>query len=250
MGCLEKVGQLMPFLDDISADDEALQRPIWGVFVLVKDNLERLVAVNIGWSLQLLPAVAAFGFAGLPAVLRICMILYSATALAPATAILFVWMARANQHELPRLEMLREDFRALLLPGFTRLAPLFGSLGLCYIAILLLGLAHLLLLDVLARFALLVLLTCSLYWGPLFASNPERSPVFLLRQSLLLVWNYPGPTVVTGLVVLLMAVLGIVSVAGFFLIVPVVVALLQTRRCRALLAREQLRLRKFKVGNI
>lgn len=240
----------MPFLDDIGADDEALQRPIWGVFAVVKDNLERLVAVNAGWSLQLLPALAGFGFSALPTILRVCLILYSASALAPATAMLFVAMDRVNQHEMVRLETLKEDLRALVLPSFLCLAPLFGSLGLCYVAILLVGLTHFLILDVLVRFTFLILLTCALYWGPLFASYPGRSPGFLLRQSLLLVWNYPGPTVLTGLIVLLFLLLGIASVVGFFLIVPVVVALLQTRRCRALLTREQIRQRKFKVGKI
>ncbi len=50
----------MPFFEDIGADDEVLHRPIWGAFALVKDNLERLIVANIGWSLQLLPAILAY----------------------------------------------------------------------------------------------------------------------------------------------------------------------------------------------
>lgn len=240
----------MPFLQDIGADDEALQRPIWGVFALIKDNLERLVAVNIGWTIQLLPALAAFGFPNLPTVLRIVMLLYSATALAPATGLFFVWMGRICRQEPLRLETFKEDMRALMLPSLVSLAPLFGSLGICYIALLLLGLVHILLLDILIRFAFLVLLVCALYWGPLFAEYPGRSPFFLLRQSLLLVWLYPGPTALTGLVALLAMILGVISLGGFFLIVPVVVALLQTRRFYELMGREQARQRRYKVGTV
>lgn len=238
----------MPFLDDIGSDDEALQRPVWGVFALIRDNLERVMAANIGWSLQLFPAIAALAFPQLPAVVRVLLILYSALVFTPATGILFTWMARVNQHETLRLAMLKEDLRELALPSLLGLAPLFGLLGLCYLAIVLLGLAHILLLDVLARFTLLVLLVCALYWGPLFAEEPGRLPFSTLRQSLLLVWKYPGQTVATGLLAALVALIGFASLAGFFLIAPVIVALLQTRRCLALLARESARQKKFKAG--
>lgn len=237
----------MPFFQDIGADDEALQRPIWGVFALAKDNLERLVATNIGWAIQLLPALAALGFSTLPAVVRVLLILYSVTVLAPATGLLFVWMGRICQQEPFRLEMFREDIRALALPSFISLAPLFGGLGVCYIAILLLGLVHILLLDILVRFAFLLLWVCALYWGPLFAANPGRSPFFLLGQSLRLFWLYPGATVLTGLIVLLAAALGVISIGGFFLIVPVIIALLQTSRFYELMGRERTRRRRFKV---
>src|SRR5579871_511321 len=119
----------MPFLDDIGPDDEALQRPIWGVFALVKDNLERVVAANVGWAIQLLPVIAALAFPQLPVAVRVLLLIYSAVVLTPATGILYVWMARVNQHEMLRLEMLKEDFRNLALPGLFCLAPLFGSLG-------------------------------------------------------------------------------------------------------------------------
>lgn len=238
----------MPFLYDIEADDELLQRPILGVFAQVKDNLERLVLVNIGWSIQLFPSLAALGFPQLPLVVRAGLFLYSLLALAPASALLFVWMGRVAQGEMLRLELLKEDLHALVFAGLFRLAVLFGFLGLGYLGILLLSLLHLLLLDVLARFVLLILLVCSLYWGPLFAAYPERSVFFLLRRSLLLVWRYPGATALTGLVVLLVAALGILTVVLFFVLVPVVIALLQTRRCLALLAREGERESRLKVG--
>lgn len=240
----------MPFLNDIGQDDEVLQRPIWGVFALVKDNLERMLMTNIGWSLQLMPAIAALAFPQLPLVARVLLALYSAVMLTPATGILFVWMARVNQRETLRLEMLKEDFRTLALPSVLCLAPLFASLGLWYLLILLFGLAHVLLLDVLARFALIVLLMSAVYWGPLFAEYPDRSPLFLLRRSLLLVWRYPGTTLLTGLLALLIAGVGVLSIAGFFLIMPVVAALVLTRRSFILLAREDARLKRVKESRI
>jgi hypothetical protein len=231
----------MPFLADIDTDDEVLQRPIWGVFALLKDNLERLIAVNIGWALQLLPAIAAFGFTTLPLVVRVLLVLYSATALAPATAILFTLIARVCHGEALRLSMLKEDIQTLTLPGFLRFAPLFGLLGVCFWLTILVAFVHVLFLDILIRFVLLGLLLCSLYWGPLFAEYPQEAPWSLLRRSFSLIWHYPGATVLTGSIVLLAMFIGAISIGGLVLIVPVVVALLQTRRCHELLVRQHSR---------
>ncbi len=229
----------MPFLHDISADDELLARPIRGTFALVRDNLERVMLVNIAWSLQVFPALAALAFPQLPLALRLFFFFYSLTALAPATALLYVWMGRVAQGEMLRLEMVKEDIHELRFAGLFRLVPLFGVLGFNYVALVLLGFSHVLLLDTLARFLFLILLTCSLYWGPLFALAPERSALSLLRQSLILIWKYPAPALLTGLIVLGVTALGIFTVVPLFVIIPAVIALLQTRRCQALLAREQ-----------
>jgi len=240
----------MPFLHDTGADEEALERPIWGVFALVKDNLERVMLANIGWALQLLPAIGALAFPQLPLIVRGVLLFYTLTALAPATALLYVWMGRVCQGELLRLEMVKEDVREQFVPSLQRLAPLFGILGFSYVLIVLLSFANLLLLDTLARFLFIILLVCALHWGPLFAEYPGRSVFFLLRKSLLLVWKYPGPTLLTGLVVLLVTLFGLFTVATFFVIVPAIVALLQTRRCLELLAREHIRAGRLKVSNI
>jgi hypothetical protein len=238
----------MPFFADIDADDDVLRRPIWGTLSLIKDNLERLIAINICWSIQMLPAIAALGFPSLPTIIRILLIIYSATALAPATGILFTWIARISRNDTVRLDMLKDDFRQLALPSIISLAPLFGCLGICYEAILLLGFAHILILDVLMRFILLLLLVCAMYWGPFFAEYPKRSPFFLMQQSLSLAWHYPGPTALTMLIVLGAAALGIFSICGFFLIAPVLIALFQTRRCLELLERKDARQARLKVG--
>ncbi len=237
----------MPFFEDIGSEDEILHRPIWGAFALVKDNLERLIVANIGWSLQLLPAIVAYGFVMLPPAVRILFVLYSFIVLVPATGVLFRLMARVCQSEMLRLDMLKEDLREVALPSFISLSPLLGTLALFFWLALFTSALHILLLDVLLRFFILALLVCSVYWGPLFAQYPGRSSLFLLRQSALLAWRYPVPTLQTGIVVVLAMVLGVVSIGGLFLIVPVVVALLQTRRCHELLAQEHLRQQKSKA---
>ena len=234
----------MPFFEDIGSDDEILHRPIWGAFALVKDNLERLITTNIGWSLQLLPAIVAYGFVALPPIVRLLLVLYSLIAIVPATGVLFRQMARVCQYETLRLDMLKEDFREMARPSFVSLSPLLGMLALFFWLAVFSSFLHILLLDVLIRFVLLVLLICALYWGPLFAEYPGRSALFLLRQSALLAWRYPVPTLQTGIIVLFAMVVGAVSIGGLFLIVPVVVALLQTRRCQELLMQQRLRQQK------
>ena len=60
----------MPFVADIETRDEA-RGPIWGPFAVIRDNVERLVALNLGWSVQLLPGVLALAFPQLPLWLRL-----------------------------------------------------------------------------------------------------------------------------------------------------------------------------------
>ncbi len=237
----------MPFFEDIGADDEVLDRPIWGVFALLKDNLERLIAANLGWSLHLLPAIVALGFPALPLAIRLLLISYSFVALVPATGMLFRLMAHVCQYEPLTLDIVKEDFHELVLPGFISLAPLFGLLGVLFWTTLLVATLHILFLDTLIRLVFLLLLVCSLYCGALFAEYPGRSALFLLRRSARLVWRYPGPSALTGSVALLAMLLGVISVGGLFLIVPVVVALLQTRRYYELQQREQRRQHRHAV---
>ena len=88
--------------------------------------------------------------------------------------------------------------------------------------------AHLLILDVLARLAFLCAAVFALYWGPLFAASPERPPWAILGESIRLVWRGPLSSLLGFLAVLLAWLLGFVSVGGVVLIVPALVALLQT----------------------
>ena len=60
----------------------------------------------------------------------------------------------------------------------------------------------------------------------------------MVRGSILLVWRYPAETFVTALVAAVALVVGMVSIGGLVLIVPVVIALLHTQRYLDLVARE------------
>jgi hypothetical protein len=229
----------MPFFDDTGIDTQAAQGPFWGAFATLRDQLERLIVLNIAWSIQLLPGVAALAFAELPAWARLLMLAYSGLAVAPATGALYALARLAAQGEPLSLELATGALRSLALPSFRVLAPLYSTLGVACAAIAALGTWRaaplpLLALDVGLRLALLLGLTCASYWGPLFAQAPERPPAALLRQSALLVWRYPGRALLISGAVLLVLLIGAISVGGLFLVVPVLAALLQTHMYLAL----------------
>ncbi len=242
----------MPFFEDFEADEERLRQPIWGTFALLTNHLERLVAINVAWSLQLLPALAALAFPQLPALLRLCLFAWSVLALPPATALLFVWVARLNQGEPLELQRLGEDLRRLGLPSLYVLGPLPGLLALGVVLIGFVDQWSLLWPGLLLRLLLLGLLFSAPCWGPLFALEPATPPWVLLGEALRLAWRYPLEVGVTALLAGLLLLVGLLSVAGCFLIVPALLALLLTRRCQGLLAQEQRRRQRwgerFKVG--
>ena len=235
----------MPFFDDNGIDEDALRSPIWGTFALIKDNIEVLVALNAIWSVALLPIIAGVAVWVWPFWLRLALFLLGLIALGAATGVLFGLANVICQREPLTLERVREAIRSYALDGLQRLAPLYGSFGLGLIVILLTGMTHLVFLEVLVQLVLLWLLIAALYWGPLFVAYSGHSPWFLLKRSLLLVWRYPAPTLRTGLVVLALAVLGIISLAGVFLIIPALVAILQTFRYRELAVRSERQRHKF-----
>jgi uncharacterized membrane protein len=64
------------------------------------------------------------------------------------------------------------------------------------------------------------------------------SAIHLARRSIGLVWRYPLETLATALVVAAALVIGMISIGGLVLIVPVAVAMLQTARYFDLAARD------------
>jgi hypothetical protein len=225
----------MPFFDDTGINTELGRGPFWGTFATLRDQIERLLALNIVWSAQLLPGVAALGFGGLPAWMRALMLLYSGAVLAPATGLLYALVRRAAEGETLTLDLTRDLAGKLALPSLRALGSLLGAVGLllwmaAYVGSL--GIAWsstpLLALEVALRLLLLLLLACAMYWGPLLAEQPSATPASLARQAARLVWRYPGHTLLVSGAVLLTLVVGAISVGGLFLIVPVLVALLQT----------------------
>lgn len=220
----------MPFLDDIGVRDDDDRGPVWEAFAALADQVERLVAVNVAWASQLLPGVLALGFPEWPAWLRVGLGLYSATALVPATGTLFGLAEYARRRDHLSVELARQLFRQLAMPSFRVLAPLYGTLGVLVWATLLASWGGPVIVGALLVFALLLALVCATYWGPLLAARPDAPATALARRSVELAWRDPGATLGTGAVTALALVIGVVSVGGLFLIVPVVIALLQTCR--------------------
>jgi hypothetical protein len=226
------------FIHDINARDEQ-RGPIWAPFAVIRDNVERLVLLNLGWSAQLLPGVLALAFPELPAWLRIGMGLYSATVAIPGTGVLYALSLAAAKGEHVSVELAREYFRELAIPSFRTLGPLFGIFGvLIWIGIL--AASTVPILTTVATLASLVWYLCATYWGPMLVLSPGESARSLAVRSIQLVWRHPAEALATGLVSAGALVIGMVSIAGLFLIVPVVVTLLHTERYLDVASRDRL----------
>jgi hypothetical protein len=226
----------MPFVADIEARNDA-PGPIWGPFAVIRDNIESLVVLNLGWSLQLLPGVLALAFPQLPTWLRIAMGFYSATAMIPATGVLYALTLAATRGEQVSRELAILSWRQLALPSLRMLTPLYGVFGLLIWLAILVG-PTVPIVTTLATLACLLWYLCATYLGPLLAVDPDADVVSIARGSLRLVWRYPAETFVTGLAAAVALVIGMVSIGGLVLIVPVVIAMLHTQRYLDLMARE------------
>jgi hypothetical protein len=219
----------MAFYDDSGIDDSA-RGPLWGAFATLRDQIERLVLLNLAWSLQLLPAVIALGFGGSwPWLLRAVLVGYSALAVVPVSALVYALVARAVDGEHLGLDVAAEALRRLAAPSMRALAPLYGAL----VCLMLLGLTlEQTLLAALAQLLLLCGLLLATYWGPLLVETPQAGPIALLQGSLRLTLRYPGGTLLTFGATLLCVGLGAISIGGLFLIAFVLIALLQTHMLR------------------
>lgn len=224
----------MPFFDDTGANPEAERHPIWRSFALVRDQLERMVALNIAWAMQGVPLLVSWAFPQIPAELKILLALYSAFALVPATATLFAALNQTSDGiplDVPLIgACLKEQFR----PSLLKLLPLYSLFYWLALGAYFAAAGEVLILDVLARLAILVLAVFSIYWGPLLVSKPELSAWGVLLQSVQCFWRSPSQTLLIGFVCLLALLLGIISVAGLFLIVPVSIALFQIQLYRSI----------------
>jgi hypothetical protein len=219
----------MPFLDDIGPRDER-RGPIWASFATVGGQVERMVAANLAWAVQVIPLGAALAFTGLPGWLRIVLGLYSATVLPVATAVLFGMAAEACRGQHIDAGLAVELLRAYAARSVQCLAPLYGTFGVLIWAAVL---AHARGLSVpVAGLTLIVLVwsVCATYWGPMFAEDPLRSVVSLARESIRLTQRRPEQTLASWAMVAVSWVMGAVSIGGLVLIVPMFVAVLQTHR--------------------
>jgi hypothetical protein len=220
----------MPFLDDTGVDTSE-RSPLWSPFTIIADQLERLVVLNVAWAIQWLPALAAFGWPELPLVVRVVLIGYTLIAYAPATVVLYGMTRLATQGEPLTLYLATDLLKTRSLDGAKALMPLVGLIGVLILG----GSVPVTLISAVCQLALLFVLVFSNYWGVLIAARDLRNPVTLLLASARLVWQYPAQTLLVTGAVLIAVVLGTISVGGWVLIVPVVIALLQTQMFRSLM---------------
>jgi hypothetical protein len=226
----------MAFFGDIGARDEP-RGPIWGPFAIIRDNVERLVVVNIVWFLQLLPGLLALAFPHIPVWLRLAMGVYSASAAIPATGVLYALALAASRGEHLSLELACQHLRKVAMPSLRKLTPLYGVFGALIWVVILLG-STVPTVATVATLGALLWYLCAGYWGPHLASDPGARVSSLVRSSVRLVWRYPGETLATGTVTAVALVIGFVSIGGLVLIVPVTVALFHTWRYLELVERD------------
>ncbi|GCE22170.1 hypothetical protein [Dictyobacter kobayashii] len=219
--------------------EEEQRNPVWSSFTLAKEHIEALVVINLVWSLTLLPVLAALGLGAWPLWLRLFCLFIGITAMAASSGCVFCLVAKVCEDDPLTWSLLRQTMRENALNSVRRLAPLYGVFGPGLLVLALASSLHQPLLEILVQFVLLWLLFCSLYWGPLFADRSDAPSWRILRVSLRLAWRYPAQSLRTGVVVLILLLFGAVSLVGILLIVPVLVALLQTYQYRQLVARQR-----------
>src|SRR5262249_37355570 len=115
----------MPFMADIEARDES-RGAIWQPFAVIRDNVEQLVAVNLVSSLQLVPGLFALAFPQWSLWPRIGLGFYSATAVIPATGVLYAMTLSACRGEHLHRDLATASLRELAVPSLRTLTPLYG----------------------------------------------------------------------------------------------------------------------------
>lgn len=220
----------MPFLDDTGVDTGE-RSPLWSPFAIIADQLERLIVLNIAWAVQWIPALAAFAWSELPAVVRLVLIGYTLIAYAPATVVLYGMTRRAALGDPLDLHLALDLLRTRSIDGAKALVPLIGLIG----ALILGSAIPIVLISALCQLGLMLTLVVSNYWGALIAADSLSDPRRLLVASIRLTWKFPAQTALLTGAVLIAALLGTISIGGWVLIIPVVIALLQTQMTRTLM---------------
>jgi hypothetical protein len=220
----------MPFQDDTGINYDVRRGPLWGGVAAFAAQIERVIAVNVAWSVHLFPSWLALANPDWPMPLRWVGLIYTGAALVPATGFLYGMAAEAAQHTFLNLDLAREVFTRLAIPSFISLFPLFSLFG--FLLVVVGSPTDVVLIDALARLGVLLLLVSAHYWGPLFVRDPRQNAVQLLWRSGLMVWRYPVQTLLLSGVVIIILFFSLISVAGLFLAGPVLIALLQIEMVR------------------
>lgn len=217
----------MPFQDDTGVKLEEHQGPFWRAFGLFGDQLERMVIINMAWAIHLLPMLAALGFSSIPFGLRLVMSFYTVAILPSVSAWMYGMVAAVSELESVTWGLAQDVWDKCAWAGLRTLGPLYGVVGLLISGILLTYQAQIV--PVLLELLLLLIVVSANYWGPLLVYNPDWSAPRLLYEAGLMVWMYPAPSLILTIAVALFSLLGIISVGGITLAVPVFIALLQTQ---------------------
>jgi hypothetical protein len=222
----------MPFQDDTGIDYDERRNPLVAAFGAFASQVERMVVVNLSWSVHLLPALITVANADLPVWVRALGIAYTGIALIPATGVLYALAMRGSRFEHLNLEVARDAWRDMFVPSFGVFLPMLCMFGVLSLLSQIFAENGFVLGDTLLRLAVLLLLTCANYWGVLLVEDPSRSAWAILTRSALLVWRYPLPTLLLCGAVCLVLLLSVISVGGLFLAAPILMALLQVEMVR------------------
>ena len=218
----------MPFFDDTGPRPEQETSLIWRSIAIISDQLERMIALNLAWSLQIMPLFIAV-LAQLPTWARILLTTYSIFALLPASAALFRVLNQASDGVPLSVELV---LAGLFQPASIKLLPLYSLFYWLGMLAWFAAQNNWFLVDVLARLLILLLALVSMHWAGLFTRRPELSALQIFTRSLKLSWLKPAPTLLAGFYSLAAILLGIISIGGIFLIVPVLLVLIQIQLSR------------------
>jgi len=220
----------VPFLDDTGVDSKE-RSPLWSPFTIIADQLERFIVLNVVWAVQWIPALAALAWDELPTPVRVLLIAYSLIAYAPATVVLYGMVRHASHGDPLDLHTALDLLRTRSISGAKAIVPLIGMIG----ALILGSSIPNVLISALCQLCLMLTLVFSNYWGVLVAAENHSSPFHLLIRSVRLTWKYPVQTTLLTGAVLVAGLFGTISIGGWVLIIPVVIALLQTQMARRLM---------------
>jgi hypothetical protein len=224
----------MPFFDDSGARPEGERHPVWRALALAREQLERVILLNLLWAAQVAPLLLAWALPNLSVAARAALALYTAFAILPATGMMFAVLDALSDGTPLNGELIWESLRTQFAPSFLKLFPLCSLFGWLAWGASFAAAQNWLLLDVLARLAFLLLAVFSLYWGPLMVARPGLSAWGIFVQAAQWTWRKPAPTLLTGLACLFALALGVISLGGFFLIAPALIALMQVELYRSL----------------
>lgn len=214
------------FLDDTGIVRERHSGPVFGALAVFGGQVERMVALSLGWSVALVPGAIAFAAPGLPGWVRLALVATSCLLVVPATGMLYALAAAALDGDEVGPAMALEALRSGWADAVRVLAlPYLILVGLIMVAVLATGLHPVA--AVVSQLSLLAALVCSCWWVPLLVRLPGATGIGVLRGAVLLCWRRPGLTVRGALGSAAFLIIGLLTVAGFVLAVPAVLALIQ-----------------------